>query len=313
MNKKCLYCYESLSESEIDYHDKCSRRMFGSAKPPVLEMTLADIEKYAKESLSKSLAVAGVQPKLSLEIHKKRNEPSRLTIMGLFNNYILKPPFEDYPEISELEDLTMRMAELAGITTAEHSLIKLASGELAYISKRFDRVKGNKLQVEDFAQLQELLTERKYKSSVEKIGKTIKKYSSYPGNDVIRLFEIVLFSYLTGNSDMHLKNYSLIRDENDDIQLSPAYDLLPAKLIMPQDKEESALTINGKKAKLIKNDFDILAKSLEINVKAKEGIYNRFKNTVDKWMYLIQISFVSDKMQDAFRKLIDSNTKNIFD
>ena len=312
MSEKCLYCYEPLTNFKTDYHNKCSKKIFNSVKSPILEITLSDIEDYAKKTLSKSLAVAGVQPKLSLEIKKKRNEPSRLTIVGLLGNYILKPPFNDYPEMPELEDLTMGMAEIAGIKTAEHSLIKFASGEFAYISKRFDRIKNEKLHVEDFAQLQELLTERKYKSSVEKIGKTIKKYSSFPGNDVIRLFELVLFSFLTGNSDMHLKNYSLIRDENEDIQLSPAYDLLPVRLIMPEDKEEFALTINAKKAKLTKKDFDILANYLEINNKARDGVYTRLFNSVDKWQNLISKSFVSEKMQESYLNLLDENCKKVF-
>lgn len=312
MSVKCLYCYEEIDNSLSEYHIKCSRRMFGVANPPLVEMSLADIEEYAKLALSKSLAVAGVQPKLSLELKKKRNIPSRLTIVGMFGNYILKPPFARYPEMPELEDVTMGMAERSGIKTATHSLIRLASGELAYLSKRFDREKKQKIHVEDFAQLHGVLTERKYKGSVEKIGKTIERFSSFPGNDIIRLFEIVLFSFLTGNSDMHLKNYSLVRDHNDDIQLSPAYDLVPVKLILPEDQEDSALTICGKKAKLTKNDFDSLADYFKINSKALTGIYERLYSSQKEWKLLIEKSLISEKLKESYNKLIDKNFLKIY-
>lgn len=312
MSDKCLYCYEALNAGEISFHKKCSRKIFNADTPPVLEITLQEIDDYARKALSKSLAVAGVQPKLSLELQKKRSEPSRLTIVGLYGDYILKPPFKIFPEMPEVEDLTMGMAQLAGIKTAEHSLVKLASGELAYISRRFDRINNSKLHVEDFAQLQEVLTERKYSGSVEKIGKTILKYSSYPGNDVIRFFEVVLFSFLVGNSDMHLKNYSLLRTENDDIQLSPAYDLLATKLLMRGDKEESALTINAKKAKLTKSDFDTFGNYLKITPKALSGVYERFYEAVDSWKEHINKSFLSDKLKTEFSELLVSNMKRIY-
>lgn len=312
MTKRCLYCYESLDDRKIDFHVKCSRKIFTTNTPPVLEISLSDIEEYAKKTLSKSRAIAGVQPKLSLEMQKKKGEPSRLTIVGLFGNYILKPPFADYQEMPELEDLTMGLAEITGIETAEHSLIRLSSGELAYINKRFDRIKNEKLHVEDFAQLHEVLTDRKYNGSAEKIGKTILKYSSFPGNDVIKLFEIVLFSFLVGNTDMHLKNYSLLRNQNDEIKLSPAYDLLSTKLLIPEDKEESALTINAKKAKLTKKDFDKLADYFAIKPKALKSIYDRFYNAGNKWKEHIRKSFLSDKMKTDFSELIDFQRGKIF-
>lgn len=313
MPDKCLYCYEPLNENETDFHKKCSKKMFSTETPPLFDFNYSDIEKIAKKTLSKSLAITGVQPKLSLDLQKAKGEPSRFTIVGLFGNYILKPPFAEYPEMPELEDLTMGLAELAGIKTASHSLIRLRSGELAYINKRFDRVNEEKLHLEDFAQLLGVLTERKYKASVEKIGKTIQKHSSYPGNDVIKFFEIILFSFLTGNTDMHLKNYSLLRDQNDDIVLSPAYDLLSTKLLIPEDQEESALTINGKKAKLQKTDFNQLAEYLDINKKTINSTYKKFIAAFDNWKTHIEKSFLSEKMQKDFIELIEKKMEKISD
>ena len=250
---KCLYCYNKLESNEADFHPACSKKFFSSQIPPLVDLDMKKIKELAVEALGKSISVPGVQPKLSLDFKGKEN---RLTIVGLWGKFILKPPFEDYPEMPELEDVTMHLSDLLNITTAEHSLIKLKSGELAYISKRFDRTKNSKIHVEDMAQLTGTLTENKYRSSMEKVGKVILRYSGYPGIDAIRLFELSLFSFITGNSDMHLKNFSLIRNEDDEIMLSPAYDLLSTKLLIPKDKEDLALPLNGKKNNFRKKDFD---------------------------------------------------------
>lgn len=311
MKNKCLYCYEDLDNSEIDFHNKCSRKFFGTENVPLLEMSLSDIENYAVNLLKRSISVTGVQPKLSIDIEKNKNEPARFTIVGLWGHYILKPSHSNYPEMPEIEDLTMRMADLTGIQTAEHSLIRMKSGELAYLSKRFDRTSKGKLHVEDFAQLLEMMTERKYYGSVEKVGKGILKYSSFPGNDLINLFQLVLFCYLTGNSDMHLKNYSLLRDEQDDIKLSPAYDLLSTKILLPSDKEEYAITINGRKSNLRRTDFDKLAISFGIAEKALTSIYNKFSKIYNDWEMLINKSFLTDPTKDKYINLIQERHQKI--
>jgi serine/threonine-protein kinase HipA len=309
--KKCLYCYEKLDDFENDYHLKCSKKFFGTESIPVLDLSLSEIDDYAINLLQRSVSVTGVQPKLSVDIKKNRNEPPRLTLVGLWGNYILKPPHNDYLEMPEIEDLTMRMAELVGVRTAEHSLIKMKSGELAYISKRFDRTSKGKLHVEDFAQLLEVLTERKYSGSVERIGKGILKFSSFPGNDLINLFELVLFSYLVGNSDMHLKNYSLLRDEHDDIKLSPAYDLLSTKILLPEDKEEYAITINGKKTHITQKDFDKLADNFHIASKSLAVIYKKFTDVYNTWEEIINKSFLSKETQEKYITLIYNNLLKI--
>jgi serine/threonine-protein kinase HipA len=175
----CLYCYKKLESGETDFHQACSKKFFGSHIPPIVELDMKRIKELAVETLSKSISVPGVQPKLSLDFKKEKGKENRLIIVGLWGRFILKPPFEDYPEMPELEDVTMHMSELLNIKTAEHSLIKLKSGELAYISKRFDRIKDGKLHVEDMAQLTENLTENKYRGSMERIGKTIFKLLRY--------------------------------------------------------------------------------------------------------------------------------------
>jgi serine/threonine-protein kinase HipA len=270
------------------------------------------IKELAVEALGKSISVPGVQPKLSLDFKGKGGKENRLTIVGLWGRFILKPPFEDYPEMPELEDLTMHLSELLNINTAEHSLSKLKSGELAYISKRFDRIKNGKLHVEDMAQLTGTLTENKYRSSMEKIGKAILKYSSYPGIDAIRFFELTLFSFITGNSDMHLKNFSLIRNEEDEIMLSPAYDLLSTKLLLPKDKEDLALPLNGKKSNLKKKDFDFFASQLGINETALKKIYTKFGDSFSEMKRFIDRNFLSKEMKEKYIALLDERRRVIW-
>ena len=300
---QCLYCYKELNANETDFHKACSKQFFGSATPPLLTLNNKQLETLAKKIILKSIAVTGVQPKLSLQLEKTRNEAPSLTLVGLYGDYILKPPSEQYPCLPEIEDLTMHLAEIAGIRTAAHSLIRLSSGELAYITRRFDRQNGQKIAVEDFCQLTETLTEHKYRGSVEKIGKLVRQFTTNKGYEQQRLFELVLFCYLTGNTDMHLKNYALIENPLGQYELSPAYDLLSTLLVL-LDEEESALTINGKKNRLKRTDFDTLAKSLQINEKTVAAIYQRFAKILPTWQECIERSFLSDEMKKQYSDLI---------
>ncbi|MCL9980585.1 MAG: HipA domain-containing protein [Bacteroidia bacterium] len=308
---KCLYCYKSLEKEQNDYHPSCAKKLFGTTQVPEIDFDFQDLEELAKQNIIKSKAVTGVQPKLSINVEKQRNEPARLTIVGLHGDYILKPPTSQFRELPENEDITMHLAELVNIKTAQHGLIRLKSGELAYITKRFDRKKGAKVAVEDFCQLSENLTEHKYRGSIEKIGKLVILFTRNQGYEAQRLFELVLFCYLTGNADMHLKNFSLIENVLGEYELSPAYDLLNTAIVMPEDKEESALTINGKKRKLTRNDFQVLATSLKITNKSLEAIYKRFEAVLPIWISWIEQSFLSDEFKVGYTDLVISRFKKL--
>lgn len=314
MRKKinCLYCYEALAEREHDFHPACAKKMFGTPTPPVIDFDLKQLEELAKQIVVNSVAVTGVQPKLSLQLDKHKNEVSRLTIVGLHGDYLLKPPSEAYQELPQNEDVTMHLASVAKIKTAQHCLIRLASGELAYITKRFDRSKVGKIAVEDFCQLTENLTEHKYRGSIENIAKTAKRYTANKGIELIRLFELVLFCYLTGNADMHLKNFALIENAHGEYEFSPAYDLLSTALVIPDDKDESALNINGKKRKLKSRDFDTLAANMDINPKSLENIYGRMAKILPIWEQRIRQSFLSKPMQERYIELIGIRLANLF-
>lgn len=310
---RCLYCYQTLPEGAVDFHPACSLKFFGTATPPELNYGNAQMQELASEIVIRSVAVTGVQPKLSLTIEKVPNDPkrSRFTIVGLWGGYILKPPTETFPYLPENEDVTMHLSEVFGLPTALHSLIRLKSGELAYLTKRFDRTKMGKIAMEDMCQLTETLTNDKYRSSMEKIGKQISNFSTRPGIDVITFFEMTILSFLTGNADMHLKNFSLLRTIQNDIILSPAYDLVCTKIAMPEDKDEMALTINTKKRRLKKSDFDSLAKNMKIPEKVMENSYRKLADRINDAIGWIDISFLPIKMKDDYKSVIIENASKI--
>jgi serine/threonine-protein kinase HipA len=319
-NFKCLACYEILpGDIDQEYHEKCSKKIFGNSRAPALDYDFSQIEDLARQALENRLAIPGVQPKLSLAIEKqnqKSEKKSRLTIIGLWDGmYVLKPANKSYPELPENEDLTMHLAELCGIQTATHSLVRFRSGELAYICKRFDRVtkrkKTEKLPQEDLCQLTGLLTENKFNSSMEKVATTTSKHTTNKGLEAVKLFEVTVFSFLTGNSDMHLKNFSLLKNLDDTIQLSPAYDLVSTRIVVPKDREEMALTLNGRKNKLTKDDFFAFAKHCKIPEKAAANSMANFAEKLSDMRAFIRKSFLSKEMQENYLVLLKERASRL--
>lgn len=303
---KCLFCYKKLENNEKDFHKACSRKIFGTSGVPMLPYTRENLSELAKQVIRSQTTLTGVQAKLSLDINKgEKNEAARFTIVGLWGRYILKPQSDHYPFLPEIEDLTMHLAELAKINVVPHSLIRFADGELCYITRRIDRTEqGEKLPMEDMCQLTERLTEHKYKGSYEQIAKTIQKYSSVPKLDLVNYWEQVLFSWITGNADMHLKNFSLYSRQKGIYQLTPAYDLLSTALIIPEDTEELALTLNGKKRKLKRSDFISSMQASGLDDKIISNLFHKFLKVYDKWDGFIGQSFLSDELKDKFKSII---------
>ena len=303
---RCLFCYQPLAENELDFHVSCSKKIFGQPLPPALPYSEADLEPLAKKVIQSQTAVTGVQAKLSLHItsNDRVEKGKRFTIVGLWGGYILKPPTALYKQMPEVEDLTMHLAGIANIKTATHSLVRLTSGNLAYITKRVDRVKKIKLAMEDMCQLTERLTEDKYNGSYEQIGKAIQKYSATSGLDVVNFFELVLFSFLTGNADMHLKNFSLLEQPGLGMVLSPAYDLVNTALVNPSDDEEMALNLNGKKKRLKKQDFVAAMNTLKLDEKQQENIFAKLEKAKPKWLAQIDISFLTDDFKSQYKQIL---------
>ena len=304
---KCLYCYGEVKDGK-DYHQKCSLDFFGTKEPPIIDYTMDEMEELAKNVVESSVTVPGVQPKLSLGFIKdvlSDKNFGRLTVLGaLGGNFILKPQNKLYPEMPENEHLTMKMAEVCGISTVPSSLIRLKSGELSYITKRVDRTEsGDKIHMLDMFQILEAFD--KYKSSMEKVGKAVSQHSSNTLLDMVRLFEIVVFSFVTGNNDMHLKNFSLLKNDENWV-LAPAYDMLNVNLHLPEDKEESALTINAKKSRLVKKDFIQLGENYGLNNKQIENTFKRFLKVEKELRSLLQKSFLSTETQQNYDQLLRS-------
>lgn len=303
---KCLYCYRLLSESEVDYHKSCARKIFESAVVPELPYTRDNIKDLAREIVTASTTITGVQAKLSLDISRgTKGETQRFTIVGLWGRFILKPQTDRFANLPENEDLVMHLAEVAGIKTVPHSLIRFADGELCYITRRVDRgKKGEKIAMEDMCQLSERLTEDKYKGSYERIAKLVHKYSSGSLLDVINFWEVVVFSWLTGNADMHLKNFSLFRPIGNYV-LTPAYDLLSTAIVMPDDDEELALTLNGKKKKINRQDFVKAMLGSGMDAKSIDNLFKKFAGVLPKWSEIIRQSFLPKNQQNQLQELIE--------
>lgn len=311
MNKKCLYCYQPLSPDDTaDFHESCANELFGHAKVPFIDINLQEMEELAKNMLHQSMSVTGVQKKMSVGFENTPQE--RFTLMNLNVPFILKPPTSEYPFLPEIEDLTMHLAQIMGLPTAKHSLIRLKSGELAYITRRFDRENGQKYAMEDMCQLSGKLSENKYWGSMEQIGKIIRLYATFPEVELLKLYELTLFCFLTGNADMHLKNFSLLTQANGHTILAPAYDLVATALLMPNDKEELALTLNGRKRKFNAQDFETFAQNLQIPSNEITKIHTQFQQKMPAIFAFIAQSFLPETLQETFITLIQEKAKRLF-
>ncbi len=308
---KCLYCYQPLA-SENSFHKKCSLNIFGTSTPPEINYSLNQMDELAKNIVKKSIAVPGVQPKLSMSLLKNKNghQNSRFTVIGaLGGDYILKPPSNRFPEMPENEHLTMRIAESYGLQVVPSSLIQLSSGELSYITKRIDRTKnGTKIHMIDMFQITEAFD--KYRSSLEKVGRALGSYSSNTLLDKTYYFDLVLFSFLTGNNDMHLKNFSMIESPSGWV-FSPAYDLLNVSILFPEDDEEVALTLVGKKKKLKINHFEHLGNTLGLTPNQIKASFKRMIKNKPKAYYLINQSFLSENMKKKYKDLLAEKYKQL--
>ncbi len=309
----CLCCGRPLlTPDETGWHKACIKRFFGIAKLPEIAIDDKTLNQLASETINQGFTVPGVQKKLSLHLASDGKEP-RLTLVNFPTGYILKPQVAEFKALPESEQLIMSMADMAGISTVPHALIKGNTG-LAYITKRIDRhLKGNQLEMlamEDFCQLDQRLTEDKYKGSYERCAKIIKQYSSRVGIDITEFFIRLAFCFIVGNSDMHLKNFSLIEtaEGSGEYVLSPAYDLLPVNAIIPADKEQFALAMNGRKANIRKSDFLKLAENCDITLSTAKKLIQSVVRHGPKWMEMCDKSLLPSELKKRLNKIIAERT-----
>ncbi|HOO26174.1 MAG TPA: HipA domain-containing protein [Clostridiales bacterium] len=312
---KCLHCGKSIPPSNTTgWHKACVRRFFGLDYLPQIYTDEKSLELLANQEASKGRTVPGVQKKLSLRLSSDEKN-YRLTVIDYPTGYILKPQVKEFEALPQAEHLVMLMANKAGISTVPHALI-FNGDKAAYITKRIDRIFSNEgvkmLAMEDFCQLDLRLTQDKYKGSYERCAKIIQRYSSRPGLDLTELFLRLVFSYLVGNSDMHLKNFSLIEttEGSSEYILSPAYDLIPVNIILPEDKEETALAINGKKSNLRKNDFLTFSETCQISKQTAERMIAKLVSMKDVFKAMCEESYLPDNLKISFIELIEKRSEN---
>lgn len=309
MNKICLCCGQKIDKekAEKNWHRRCVKDFFGIESFPKISFSNTELEKYAIVMLSKGNTVAGVQKKFSL--HLESEKEARLTLVGYPAGYILKPSVKEYANLPELEFCTMIMARQSGIQVASAGII-----DGNYITKRMDRdSEGKKYAMEDFCQISEKLTESKYKGSYEGCGKIIKQYSMFPGVDIAEFFQRIIFCFVIGNSDMHLKNFSLIEKSpgSREYYLSKAYDLLPVNIILPEDEEETALTLNGKKSKLKRTDFLEFGKNLGLKDKTVNVLIERIIGMKEKYFNIIKSMPIENETKNIFVDLVEKRISRL--
>jgi len=312
----CLCCGKALrTPDETGWHKACIKRFFGTTKLPEIELDDKTLHLLATETTNKGFTVPGVQKKLSLHLISDSRKP-RLTLVNYPTGYILKPQVAEFEALPESEQLIMTMAEMAGISTVPHALIK-DNTNLAYITKRVDRnLTGNKVEMlamEDFCQLDLRLTEDKYRGSYERCAKIIKQYSSRVGIDMAELYVRLVFCFIVGNSDMHLKNFSLLETAaaSGEYVLSPAYDLLPVNVLMPEDTEQLALALNGKKTHIRRKDWFVFAEHCGISEKSAEKMIAGILARKPEFLALCRESLLPDDLKDSLAALMEERAADL--
>ncbi len=315
---KCLCCGKDIRNSQREikgWHASCVRSFFGTKDMPEIDLSGKGLETLARTSISHGFTVPGVQKKLSL--HLSKEDRPRLTLVNYPSGYILKPQEAQYAHMPEAEHLVMSMAETVGIITVPHALIQTEE-DIAYITRRVDRVltdndQMHKLAMEDFCQLDKKPTEEKYHGSYERCAKIIERYSSRIGFDRSEYFLRLVFCFLTGNSDMHLKNFALIETDINSRRyaLSPAYDLLPVQLILPEDTEDMALTLNGKKTHVRRKDFLQLAQNIGVSDKVARMEIDKMLDMIPRWEVMCKESVLPDEMQGRMIELLHERAERI--
>lgn len=309
MNKICLHCGRPLKSNETYWHKSCIRDFFELDEIPVLNLKNHIIDELAYKNVIEGTVIAGVQKKLSISLESKRKKKTIST-----NKFIIKPEVSRYPNLNIYEWIGIRLASICNFNVVKSGLIYLEDGNLAYITKRLDRVNLNgatyKLPMEDFCQLSGYFTDQKYSGSYEKACKNvIDKYSTVKLFDKIEYFRMVFFSYLIGNTDMHLKNFSLVKT-NDIYKIAPFYDLVPVLMVVKQ--EEMALTINGKKKNITKNDFVKFGLNIGLNQKLIDMCFDSIIFKLSEMFSFIKQSPLDEEEQYRFIDFINTRYENIF-
>lgn len=301
----CLICLDEATDAEPQ-HAKCSQRLFGTKAPPLLDVDLAKLHTMGLAMVGHA-SLSGVQRKISLRLG---DEPRTLMVATDKAQFICKPQAQTFPSLPENEHVTMKLAALTGITVPPCGLLRLRDDSLAYVVRRFDRTDdGGKLMQEDFCQLAEKAPKEKYDSSYERCGKLVLRYASEPIVEALRFFRLVVFSFLSGNGDMHMKNFSLLRSADGFYRLSPAYDLLCTMLVIPDD--QLALSVDGNKKLPSKKQWLALAKACGVPDKPALRVLADVAKVRAAALALIGRSYLPLDMREAYAALISVRAEHL--
>jgi serine/threonine-protein kinase HipA len=283
---------------EKDYHERCLRALFRSAKVPKLDIEAGKLHTAALAMVGPT-SLSGIQKKISVNLAADRET---LQVAAEGGRYILKPQTETYPGLPENEHLTTRLAQLVEIEVAPFGLVSLKGDSLAYIVRRFDRLEdGHKLCQEDFCQLAELSPKEKYDGSAELCVRLLRKYASEPLIEILKLYRLLVFAWWSGNGDMHLKNFSLLTDEQGVTRLTPAYDLVCTRLVIPNDP--LALPISGKKDNLDRDDWLNFARYCQLPEKTALRVLETQVSATESATTMIDRSFLLGDQKKAYKEL----------
>jgi serine/threonine-protein kinase HipA len=305
MTQICRICLGDV-RGDNHYHARCARALFGSAKVPHLDIEVSKLHTAALAMVGHT-SLSGAQKKISVNLSADRET---LQVAAEGGRYILKPRTETYPALPENEHLTTRLAQLVDLDVGRFGLVSLKDGSLAYIVKRFDRLPdGRKVRQEDFCQLAELSPKEKYDSTAERCVKLLQKYASEPLVEILKLYRLLVFAWWSGNGDMHLKNFSLLTDEQGVTRLTPAYDLICTRLVIPGDT--LALPICGKKDNLKRDLWLKFAEYCQLSERAAARVLKRQADALAPALNLIDRSFLTADMRSAYRDMVEARTAHI--
>jgi serine/threonine-protein kinase HipA len=305
VSRICRICLGDVA-GEADYHLRCLRKLFQSSQVPQLDIELSKLH-VAALAMAGHTSLSGIQKKLSVHLEPRR---ATLRVAAAGSRYILKPQTGTYSSVPENEHVTSRLAELAGIDVSPHGLVSLKDGSLAYVVRRFDRwPHGHKLRQEDFCQLAEKSPKEKYDGSGELCVRLLRQFATEPLVEILKLYRLLVFAWWSGNGDLHLKNFSLLADEQGIMRLTPAYDLLCTRLVIPNDT--LALPIIGRKDNLQRGTWLQFAEDCQLPPKAALRVLNKPASILEDATRLIERSFLPNDQQDEYKRLIAERAKTL--
>jgi len=314
--KHCPGCLKTGHET---FCPPCRKRLFDGKKvSPVLPFTRPVFEQVRLAAVTSGrLSISGVQTKLPVRLCGNRLE---LTPAG--GEYILKPVprgvFQCLEAAPVNEHLTMQIArQVFRIAVADNALVRFADGEPAYLVRRFDvRKDGTRALQEDFAQIAQRTEEThgrnyKYDFSYEGIGALIRRHVAAQRVELEKFMKLLVFNYFVHNGDAHVKNFSLIRnDQYGDYTLTPAYDLLNTRLHLPDESrvalslfedEDFATDSFQANAFYAYDDFHELAQRLGLHAGRFAQMMAQFRESEGPVVALIDRSALSDACKELYQ------------